>query len=310
LSGEPAATRAGILFSLFALYIIWGSTYLGILIAIETIPPLLMAGGRYVLAGGILFAFLRLRGEAVPTARQWRGAGIVGLFLLLGGNGLVVLAEQTVASGIAAVAVGMVPIWTALAGGVFGQWPGRLEWLGLALGIVGVVLLNTGGELRASPLGALALLVGPICWAIGSTWSRRVELPKGLMASAAEMVVGGAAMLLVSLIVGERFTEPPSARSLLATAYLIAFGSLVAFSAYAYLLQHVRPALATSYAYVNPIVALALGAAFAGERFGATALVATVIILAAVGLVATGRSAPRPAAHTHVAASPTASERS
>jgi drug/metabolite transporter (DMT)-like permease len=165
----------------------------------------------------------------------------------------------------------------------------RTEWLGLGLGFAGVILLNLGSGLWSSPLGAIILLFSPVCWAFGSAWSRHLPLPSGLMASAAQMLVGGAFSTILGLLLGERITGLPTAQSLLALVFLIMFGSLIAFSAYGYLLRRVRPALATSYAYVNPVVAVFLGVLFLGERITVMTVVAMVVILAGVGLISVAR---------------------
>jgi drug/metabolite transporter (DMT)-like permease len=276
----------GIALALFALYIIWGSTYLGIRIGLEGFPPFLMSGVRFIIAGGALYTVLRARGAPAPQRSQWVGAGIVGALLLVGGNGGVTFAEQWVASGIAALGVASTPLWAALFAGLWGRWPVRLEWIGLGLGFAGVVLLNLEGDMRANPLGAAALLGATMCWSLGSIWSQRLSLPEGLMASAAQMLVGGVLLLILSLLAGERISGLPGLRATVALIYLIIFGSLIAFSAYGYLLRRVRPALATSYAYVNPLVAVGLGVGLAGERIGVRGLVAMVVILASVGLIA------------------------
>ena len=209
--------------------------------------------------------------------------------MLVGGNGSVTVAEQWVPSGLAALMVATVPLWAALFAGLWGQWPTRLEWLGLALGFGGVALLNLEGEVRASPVGALLLLLAPFLWALGSIWSRYLPLPPGGMAAAAQMLAGGGLLLLLSWGAGERLEGVPPPRALGAFAYLVVFGSLVAFSAYAYVLRTLRPALATSYAYVNPLVAVLLGVFVGGEALGAAGFAAMTVILAAVALVAWGR---------------------
>lgn len=288
---EQRARTIRVAVALFALYVIWGSTYLGIRIALEGIPPLLMAGSRFVLAGGFLLAVLRLRGAPLPTRRGWAAAAAVGT-LLVGANALVSAAEQTVTSSLAAIVIASVPLWTALAGGAFGQWPVRREWAGVLVGLAGVVLLQAGGALRASPSGAALLVLSTWCWAFGSMWSRRLPMPEGLMASAAEMLSGGVVLLAASLVRGERLAAIPAARPLLAWAYLVVFGSLFAYSAYVFLLKTVRPALATSYAYVNPLVAVGLGALF-GERVPPRALGALALILAGVAAVATSSARSR-----------------
>lgn len=289
--------RLGVGLALLAVYLIWGSTYLAIRITLESFPPFRMAGIRFVIAGSTLYLLLRLRGAAAPQPRQWAGAALVGALLLVGGNGGVIFAEQWVASGLAALGIATVPIWAALFAGLWGRWPTRGEWLGLGIGFVGVVLLNLDGNLRASPLGAITLLGAAMSWALGTVWSRRLSLPDGLMSSAAQMLTAGGLFLLISLLRGERLAALPSARSLLALLYLIVFGALVAFSAYTYLLNHVKPALATSHAYVNPIVAVALGVGIAGERITGVAIAAMLVILSGVGLLALSKG--RPSAGTH-----------
>jgi drug/metabolite transporter (DMT)-like permease len=280
--------RAKVVLALLVLYLVWGSTYLGIRVALAGFPPLFMAGARYLLAGGFLYALLRLRGAPRPSAREWVGALVVGT-LLVGGNALVSVSEQWVGSGLAAVVIASMPLWAVLLAGFWGEWPSRREWIGLAVGLAGVGLLQGGGELRASPLGAALLVVSTWSWALGSMWSRRLPLPTGPMASAAEMLGGGAAWLAVGLARGDRLAGVPALRPLLAFAYLTVFGSLVAFSAYAFLLRRVRPALATSYAYVNPVVAVGLGA-LAGEPVGGRAVGALALILSGVGIVAARRA--------------------
>ncbi|HLZ62174.1 MAG TPA: drug/metabolite exporter YedA [Ktedonosporobacter sp.] len=285
-----ASNRIAIGLALLALYVIWGSTYLGMRIALESIPAFIMSGIRFIIAGGLLYVFLRARHTPVPTRKQWAGAALIGFLLVACGNGGVSLAEQwNVASGLAAVAVGAMPLWAALFMGLMGRWPTRLEWIGLALGFVGVVLLNLENGLWSSPLGAICLILAPVCWALGSALSSRISLPPGLMASAAQMMIGGVIMLALGLLFGERIKSLPSVSSLLALAYLIIFGSLVAFTAYGYLLRRVRPALATSYAYVNPLVAVGLGVSMAGEHITLVGLLAMFVILTGVGLVSLGR---------------------
>lgn len=279
----------GIFLSLFALYIIWGSTYLGMRFALESFPPFLMAGIRFVIAGLLLYTFLRMRGTVAPTRKQWLGSTVIGILLLAGGNGGVSFAEQWVSSGLAAVGIAAVPLWAALFIGLLGRWPKRIEWLGLGLGFVGVILLNLTNGVWANPIGAIALLLAPICWALGSALSGRVALPSGLMASASQMIIGGLFMLVLGLALGERMHGLPTINASLSMVFLILFGSLIAFSAYGYLLRNVRPALATSYAYVNPAVAVGLGVIFAGEHITLIGVLAMVVILIGVGLVSLGR---------------------
>ncbi len=296
----PADPKKGwLLFCLFALYIIWGSTYLAIRWALEGgFPPLRMGGLRFTLAGAILYAVLRLRGTPAPTRRQWMTGGFTGLLLLVVGNGSVAYAQQWVPSGVTALVVGSMPLWAALFGGLHGgQWPGRTERWGLALGFLGIALLNGGGELGSRWLPVAALLFAPVTWAFGSIWARHSpSMPQGLMGTATQMLCSGGVLLALSSLVGERMLGMPDTRGLLAFVYLLAFGSLIAFSAYGYLLRHARPALATSYAYVNPVVAVLLGVGLGGETPGPFAFVAMAAILVAVMLITRKVQAPVPRA--------------
>lgn len=284
----PAAgadTRWLVPLSLFALYIIWGSTYLGIRYALVSYPPFLLAALRFAIADVLLFGALRLRGAALPTARQWRNAAIVGTLLLAGGNGLVCYAEQSVSSGIAAVAVASMPLFAAVFGGMYGEWPSRAESAGLVLGFIGVIVLNLGAGLAGSPLGAIALIVAASAWAFGSVWSKRQDMPKGPMNTAAQMLCASVSLGILALLHGERFPAHPQPSATAALLYLVVFGSLIAFSAYLYVLKTVRPALATSYAYVNPPVAVLFGVAIAGEHVGPFDLAGMAIILVGVGII-------------------------
>lgn len=288
LPARPTFT-VPVLLALFALYVIWGSTYLGIAIAIDGIPPLLMAGSRFIIAGALMLTWQRWRGAPWPTARQWGNAAVIGALLLGGGNGGVTIAEQWVASGLAAVMIATVPLFSLLFAMLYGQRPRALEWIGIALGFSGIVLLNADARLSGQPLGAALLLFAAASWAFGSVWSRRIDLPEGPMASAAEMLCGGLLMLVLGGLRGERVTSMPPTHALMAVGYLVLFGSLIAFSAYQYLLKTVRPALATSYAYANPVVAVLLGTVFLHEEITGRMVMAMVVILGAVGVVALGQ---------------------
>ena len=294
-SPAPAGTRVAL--ALAAVYLIWGSTYLGIRFALEGgFPPFLLGGIRFSIAGALMYAFLRWRGMPAPTRAQWRNAMVLGVLLMLLGNGMVNLAEQSVGSGMAAVAVASAPLWMGIFAAMRGQKPNRMEWIGLGIGFLGVLWLNAGSSLTASPVGLVALLVASLAWSFGSIWSRGRDLPSPFMASAAQMLCGGVAMCIVGAAIGERFHGLPSAHALAAFAYLIVFGSIVGFSAYIWLLHHVRPALAGSYAYVNPAIAVALGAWLAHERFGAHELVAMGVILLGVVAITFAKAArPKPA---------------
>lgn len=281
-------------FALALVYLIWGSTYLGIRFALEGgFPPFLLGGMRFTIAGVLMLVVLRWRGMALPTRAQWGNAMVMGVLLLLLGNGMVNLAEKTVPSGIAAVAVASAPLWMGVFAAMRGERPSRIEWAGLGIGFLGVVWLNSGSSLTAAPRGLLALLVASLAWSFGSIWSRGRDLPSPFMGAAAQMVCGGVVMCVVGLAVGERMHAMPTTVGIAAFAYLLVFGSIVGFSAYIWLLHHVRPALAGSYAYVNPAIAVALGAWLAGERFGMHELVAMGVILLGV-LAITLAKARRP----------------
>ena len=275
--------------ALVSLYFVWGSTYLAIKIGVATYPPFLMAAVRFLCAGGALYAFLRWRGKAAPTRTQWINSALTGAMLLGFGNGLVCYAEQSVASGLSAVAVASMPLFAAVFGGLYGHWPRRMEWLGLGVGFAGVILLNLSGSMNGAPLGALALIVAAGSWAFGSVWSKRRDMPAAAMNTAAQMLTGGALLLVFALTIGERWPVAPPLSASLAVVYLAIAGSLVGFSAYLYLLNTVRPALATSYAYVNPPVAVLVGALFGGEIVRPFDIVAMGVILAGVSLIAFAR---------------------
>jgi drug/metabolite transporter (DMT)-like permease len=282
---SPSTSRWGIVLALFLLYAVWGSTYLAMRIALEGFPPFRMGSLRFLVAGAALFLFAWARGAHLPSWLEWRNSLLIGTLLLAIGNGGVAYAELTVSSGLSALVVSAMPLWMAFFSGVFGKWPSAGDWAALALGAMGIVLLNFGSPLHGQPAGMFALLLGSASWAFGSLWSRRLKLPSGKMAVATQMLGGGAVLGVASLLRGEHLAAWPSLRSVAALAYLAAFGSLVAFSAYLYLLARVRPTVASSYAYVNPVVAMLLGAARAGETVPPLAFVATPLILASVAVV-------------------------
>ncbi len=282
-------SRTGVIIALIAVYLSWGSTYLAIKIALTDMPPLFMMGTRFCLFGIGFYAYLRLRGASNPGRGEWLRSALIGSFLMLGGSAGVAYAEQWVDSGLAALVIATTPLWTVLFAGIWKRWPNRLEWAGLLIGLLGIVVLNFEGDLRASPLGAILLVLAAMSWAFGSAWSQHLKLPKGMMAGAAQMITGGAVVLLVSAFLGERIAEMPSWKAIAAVLYLGIFGSLVGFTAYTYLLSRVRPALATSYAYVNPVIAVTLGIAFADERITMIGVIAMAIIIVGVVLVALGQ---------------------
>src|SRR5580765_2852682 len=218
--------RVLVALSLIGVYLIWGSTYLAIRVALADYPPFLMGAIRFFIAGVLMFVVLRWRGIAAPTRAQWFNCAVTGTLLLGFGNGLVCYAEQTVASGLAAVAVASMPLFAAVFAGFYRQWPTRVETLGLLIGFGGVVLLNFGGNLRGSPLGALALIGAAATWAFGSVWSRRRDMPHPAMSTAAQMLCGSVALGLVALLTQERIVAV-HLESTLALAYLFVFGSIL-----------------------------------------------------------------------------------
>ena len=274
-----------VLLALASVYVIWGSTYFAIRVGLDSYPPFLMGGIRFSVGGLLFYTFLRWRGHAAPTAPQWRNAMVMGLLMMLLGNGLVNLAEKTVSSGLAAIAIASMPLWAGMFSAFRGRHPRPLEWLGLGIGFAGVVWLNIGSTMAASLTGMICLLLAPICWAFGSVWSRDRDLPASFMNTAAQMLCGGVLMTLLGFGLGERMHALPSLQSTLAVIYLAFFGSIVAFSAYVWLLENVRPAIATSYAYVNPPIAVLLGAVLLGEKVDGHIVGAMMVILAGVLII-------------------------
>jgi drug/metabolite transporter (DMT)-like permease len=284
--------------ALAIVYTVWGSTYLAIRVAIETMPPMLMASVRFLIAGGILYAIAIRRGDRAgdrPGLRQWRAAGIVGTLLFLGGNGGVVWAEQRVHSGIAALIVASVPLWMALIAYVaLRERLPRVAVAGLIVGFGGTALLirPSGGE-HIDTLGALVLVGASISWAIGTLYATRAPLPaRGSVSAAMQLLSGGVVLGIVGLASGELGRIHPdrfSRSSILALAYLIVFGALVAFSAYAYLVRNASPAIVSTYAYVNPVIAVLLGWGFLDESIGATTLIAGAIIVVAVAMIVSSK---------------------
>ena len=277
-----------------ALYFVWGSTYLGIRFAIETIPPLLMAGIRFVIAGSLMYFWGVLRGHERPTRAHWKTAAIIGLMLLLVGNGALSWSEQIIPSGVAALLVAVTPLWFVLLEWIHGGVrPTVGVFLGLFLGTLGIIVLidpaNLVGGLSVNIVGALVLLGSSICWAVGSIYSRRASLPSSpAIANGMEMLVGGVGLLVIGTVTGEWSSFHPSAitiRSMLAVAYLIVFGSIIGFSSFVYVLHSTTPARASTYAYVNPIVAVLIGWAIGGETLGGRVLLAAALIVAAVAAI-------------------------
>ncbi len=300
----PGAFRVRLVTAFAAVYVLWGSTYLFIRYAVESIPPFLMAGTRHLLAGVILYPLARLRSNEKPTLRNWAATALMGALLLVGGNGGVSWAEQTVPSGVAALLVATVSLWMVLIdwlrpGGV--RPTGRIV-VGLALGFVGLGFLIGPTRLigggRVDPIGAMVLVFASLSWATGSVFSRRLALPNSLLlGTAMQSLAGGVLLLLLGLVTGQGKAldlDGVTLRSALSLGYLVVFGSLLGLSAYNWLLGAVPPARVATYAYVNPVVAMLLGWAFAGEPLTFRTLAASAVILGAVILVITAQHRPHP----------------
>jgi drug/metabolite transporter (DMT)-like permease len=292
----PLAPRSRIILAFAAVYVIWGSTYLAIRFAIETLPPLLMIGSRFLIAGLILYAVVRSRGVPAPSRANWLNASLIGVMLLACGTGVVVWAEERVASGIAALLVSVVPLWMVLIDWLRprGTKPSAWVMAGVVVGLAGLWILAdplASGVNRNLFVEAM-LMLAALSWAAGSVYSKHAPLPESkFLTTAIEMLAGGTALVLVGLAAGELGHLDPGAvsmRSGLSLLYLIVFGSLVAFSAYVWLLQAVSPALVSTYAFVNPIVAVFLGWAFASEPVTARTAIAAAIIIGGVALITIG----------------------
>ena len=306
---QRSPSTAAVVVALLVVYLVWGSTYLGIAVVIQTMPPLLTAGVRYGIAGLIMLAgfvaLARLRSGTWrlerPTMAQWRSAVIIGLLLLLGGNGGVVLGELYIPSGMAAVLVAMEPMWLAGIDAVLTRRrPSALAIGGIVAGIVGVavLLVPVEGLQGFDPLGVGLVIGAGLTWAAGSIYVRHASLPSsGVLGTGMEMLAGGGALLVAGVLLGEVARTDVgsfSTESIVALAYLIVFGSIVAFTAYTWLLANVPVSVVATYAYVNPIVAVALGALILSEPITPRTLVAALIIIGAVVAMVSGR--PRDAA--------------
>ncbi len=272
--------------ALLACYLVWGSTYLAIRLALASFPPFFQMGTRFLTAGALLLAWVVLRRQPLPTAVQWRHALVVGTLMLAGGMGLVAVASQHIGSGLIATFIAVMPMMMCGWSWLFGQRTSRREVAGMALGLAGVALLSRGASFSAAPVGIACVLGATLCWSLGSTLStHRLPLASGAAGFASEMLCGGAVLMLISLAVGEQAAWPLQREAVAAWLYLVVFGSLIAFSAYLYLLAHATPALATSYAFVNPLIALILGVALAGETVTPGEWIACAVILAGVAQI-------------------------
>ncbi|MDQ4004864.1 MAG: drug/metabolite exporter YedA [Actinomycetota bacterium] len=297
-TGKP---RVGAMWAaLGAIYFFWGTTYLAIRVGVETMPPFLMAGVRFLIAGGLLYVVAIRLGDRTgdrPTARHWRSAAIIGAALLFGGNGLVTLAEKTVPSGIAALMIATVPLWLVVFARLFlGDRAGWREWLGIAAGMVGLALLvNPFAEGGFDLAGMIWLTIAPLTWAAGSLYARRAALPKrALVGTSMEMLCGGAILLVAGIVTGELADLRLGAisfESLLGLGWLIVFGSIVGFTAYVWLLANARTSLVGTYAFVNPIVAVLLGWLILDEAITLRTVIAGAVIVVGVALIITARGA-------------------
>jgi len=300
MSAEGKPSRLAFIMAFGAIYVIWGSTYLGIRVAVETLPPFLMAGARFAIAGTLLFTFLKLRGATWPTALQWRDQAIVGVFLLLGGNAVVSWAELKTPSGITSLILGASPLIV-----VIFDWlrpGGRRPTLGLIagvfVGIAGIALLVGPGSIPEGyqpPMAdIIALLLASVSWWVGSFYSKHGKTRTPLMlASSMQMLCGSACMLLTGLVLGEGgefHSSGVSVQSWVAFSYLVVVGSIIAFPVYVWLLEHSTPAKVSTYAYVNPVVAVFLGWALIGEPLNLRIIVAAAVIVGAVAIITIGKS--------------------
>lgn len=297
---NPALANAKTLFiaALLACYLVWGSTYLAIRLALVSFPPFFQMGTRFLAAGVLLMGWLLWRANTgarprmnLPTWREWRNAGVVGALMLGGGMGLTASAEQHIGSGLIAAFIAVVPMLVCGWGLLFGQRPSRLELAGMVVGVAGVILLVRGASFSASPAGIASIAAATLAWSLGSVLSTtKLPLAAGPVGFASEMLCGGAVLMLISLALGEQFSLPAQPLAVAAWLYLVVFGSLIAFSAYMYLLAHASPAVATSYAFVNPLIALFLGVFAAGEVVTGGEWIACGVVLAGVFLIFRGKT--------------------
>ena len=296
---RAARPAARIWLALGTVYILWGSTYLGIKYAIDTIPPILMGSVRFIVAGGVLYLLAIRTGDTRGDrlgSRQWMAALVIGGLMLVGGNGGVILAEQYAPTGVVALLVATAPLWMAVIDrAVFGRRLPALVIVGLVVGFGGVAfLIGSPGAGHINLFGAALALAAPLCWATGSVFTRHVKLPsRPLVAAAMEMLWAGLLFGVASILTGELgrvHWQHVSTTSIVALLYLIVFGSLIGFSAYVWLLRSAPLSLVSTYAYVNPVVAVILGAIFVGEAITARLVIAGGIIIAAVALIVVARS--------------------
>ena len=297
LPPSRAARAAPLLIpALIACYLVWGSTYLAIRLALVSFPPFFQMGTRFLVAGALVMAWVIIRKQQRPTLLEWRNALVIGTLMLGGGMGLTASAEVHIGSGLIATFIAVVPLMVSAWGLFLGQRPSRMEWAGMALGLAGVLLLVRGASFSAAPVGLACIAGATLLWSLGSVLSTaRLPLASGPAGFGSEMLCGGAVLMVISLALGEPHQVasnwPFQPAALVAWLYLVVFGSLIAFSAYMYLLANAAPAVATSYAFVNPLIAIFLGAFFAGEHVTRGEWIACGVILTGVFLIFRGKSA-------------------
>jgi drug/metabolite transporter (DMT)-like permease len=295
-ASAPALRRTltiDVVAALIIVWVVWGSTYLAIKIGVQSLPPFMLTSGRFLLAGVVLLVLARLRHEVWPSAIQWRNAFIVGALMMGGGVGLTSFAEQTNSSSLTTVIVAAGSLANLLAVGlIVGEWPGRREWAGIAVALCGTLLLAFDGDIQAAPAAAAVQIAAVTCWAVGTALTRRLQLSTGAMGNASQMLAGGVVVGVVSVLWREQLPSAVPMDAVGAWLYLALIGSVLAYSAYMHLVKNARPALTTSYSYVNTVVALMLGYFVLNERVSAPALAAVALILVGVVMISRAKSAP------------------
>lgn len=295
-AGRAPALPTLLLLCLAATWLIWGSTYLAIKFALASFPPFFQMGTRFLAAGALLMAWMRWRGAAWPTRRQWRNALIIGTLMLGGGMGGTAVAETSVGSGLVVAFIAVVPLMIAALNLIWGVRPGRLELAGIVVGLVGVLMLTQGAGFQASPAGLAAIAIACSTWSVGSVLSQRsLPLAPGATGFASEMLAGGAVLMALSWFAGEAPQWPPQPAAVAAWFYLVVAGSLLAFNAYMVLLAHASAGLASSYTFVNPVIAMLLGVAVLGEAVSGFEWAAAGVVLVGVVLMLRGAALKRSA---------------
>jgi len=282
-----------LIISIAVLYTTWSSTYLAIRVAVQDIPPIAMVSARFTAAGLLMYILAVIKGEKQPGKKQWLGGSIVGVILFTCSNTMLCFAEKAISSSVSAVAVSSGALWMCIFSGFFGKWPTKTEWIGVLIGFLGIAVLSLGTEMRTNIFSSAILVLSSVIWALGSVLSKKLAVPAGFMGNAVEMTAGGIGSFIISLFMGVNYNIRPSSGSIIAVIYLIIIGAMVGFSAFMYVFQNARPALASSYAYVNPIGAVWLGAVMLKEKIGMKEIIALVIVVIGVIIVATAQAKQR-----------------